>query len=139
MAVSFFDDKAHPPSDADLAKALGKSLRLWNRAKVLVHDAAGDVAEEWGYASKSTGWGFRLKQGKRVLLYMTPCDGHFLASTALGEKAVARAVELEVPPGLTTLIESAPKYAEGRGIRFPVKGEADLALLKHLIQLKTSV
>jgi hypothetical protein len=32
---------------------------------------------EWGFTSKSTGWGLRLKTEKRTVLYMTPCKGYF--------------------------------------------------------------
>jgi hypothetical protein len=32
---------------------------------------------EWGYASKATASGLRLKHKEPVILYMTPCEGYF--------------------------------------------------------------
>jgi hypothetical protein len=133
MALSHFTDKSHRPSEGDLGSALGPSWPLWREIQRLVAAQVPRVAEEWGY---TTGWSLRLKQGKRVILYMTPCEGHFLASTALGEKAVAAARERRVPKAFLTLLDDAPRYAEGRGIRLAVRRASDVRLVGHLITLK---
>ena len=92
MALSAFDDKARQPDDADLARTLKRSFALWNELKTLIAARFTPLSCEWGYAGKAYGWGLRLKHKKRTVLYMTPGEGHFLASFALGEKAVRRLI-----------------------------------------------
>jgi hypothetical protein len=136
LALSAFDDKAHSPAEADLAAVLGKSYPHWNELRRLIARRFPPLDEDWGYSSKSTGWGLRLKQAKRAVLYMTPCAGHFLASFALGEKAVKAAREAGLPPTILEAIESAPRYAEGRGVRLVVKNARDVRSIEKLAMVK---
>jgi hypothetical protein len=92
------------------------------------------MAEVWGYSSQSTGWGLRLKDGDRVILYLTPRRGEFLASLALGEKAVRSASDM--PRGLRRLLDAAPRYAEGRGVRIVVRKASDARWIPELVALK---
>jgi len=71
------------------------------------------VTEEWGFTSKKTGWGLRLKREERAILYMTPCEDHFLASFALGEKAVEAAHESDLPASAIEIIDNAPSMLKG--------------------------
>lgn len=136
MALSYFADKAVRPSEAALRAALGTSFPLWRQVEDLVTDAAPGVHKEWGYTSTTTGWGLRLKLGKRVLLYMTPGKSHFLTSLALGEKAVARAHQQRMPASVLKLLDDAPRYAEGRGIRLKVTKAQTVRQVAHLVALK---
>ena len=99
MALSVFDDKSRQPTEADLARALQGSFVLWNDLKKRIAARFAPLTYEWGFSSESTGWGLRLNHKKRIILYMTPCEGYFLASFALGEKAVQAALESPVPDG----------------------------------------
>lgn len=135
MALSAFDDKSKPPQTADLAAILGKSLIHWNALKEILASRF-SLTEEWGYTSKSTGWGLRLRTEKRVVVYMTPCRGYFLASFALGEKAVAAARESGLPDSVLEIIDSAKKYAEGRGVRIEVRSSKDVRNVAKLAVAK---
>ena len=88
MALSAFDNKSRVPQDADLAATLGGTSVFWNELKRLIASRCTPLSIEWGFTSEKTGWGLRLKREKRTILYMTPCKGYFMASFALGEKAV---------------------------------------------------
>ncbi len=136
MALSIFDDKAHPPQEADLKQALGKTYKLWCTLRDHVVKEYAPISPEWGYASKSTGWGLRLKGEKRAVLYMTPCKGYFLASFALGEKAVAAAHASNLPDSVLDVIDKSPKYAEGRGVRLEVRTAKDVESIKKLAVIK---
>ena len=59
---------------------------------------------EWGFAGNNAGWGLRLRRPARTVLYMTPCKGYFLASFALGEKAVKAAHDSDLPPSILEII-----------------------------------
>ena len=77
-----------------------------------------------------------MKQKKRTVLYMTPCERYFLASFALGEKAVQAAHQSDLPDSVLNIIDSARKYAEGRGVRLEVRSKKDLENVKELAAIK---
>jgi hypothetical protein len=136
MALSAFDDKARPPRDDDLAAMLGEAYTHWNELKKRIDSTFGPLSMEWGFASKSTGWGLRLKTEKRTVLYMTPCKGYFLASFALGEKAVKAAHGSDLPVSVLEVIDGAKKYAEGRGVRLEVRSPGDVQNVEKLADIK---
>jgi hypothetical protein len=136
MALSVFDDKASPPTDRALGRMLGRTNGLWTRLRSDLQDAHGPLDEEWSFAGKNYGWSFRLKQRKRSVVYMTPCRGYFLASFALGEKACRAAHEAGVPSSILAIVDSAPKYAEGRGVRIPVRNQSDVTGVEQLAAVK---
>ena len=136
MALSAFDDKSNQPTPDELAQVLGKSHSLWNELQKEVCSLFSPALVEWGYASKSTGWGMRIKTEKRVIIYMTPCRGYFLASFALGEKAVRAAHDAKLPAKILSAIDAAPKYAEGRGVRIEVRTKSDVKAIAKLAAIK---
>ncbi len=122
VPLSFFHVKNIPPSDDALRSALAGAAGLWRE---LIEQLAVDIAPlafVWRFTTKSTGWSLRVKRGERNILYLTPCEGHFLVSIGLGERAAAAARKSELREAIVPLIDAAPKYAEGRGIRFEVHG-----------------
>jgi Protein of unknown function (DUF3788) len=135
MAISAFDDKSKQPKDEDLKACLGASYPQWVELKTCISSQYA-ASPEWGFASKSTGWGLRLKTEKRAVLYMTPCKGYFLASFALGEKAVNAAHESDLPASVLEVIDSARKYAEGRGVRLEVRTAEDVRNIEKLAVIK---
>jgi hypothetical protein len=136
VAISAFDDKTRPPHEDELAAVLGKKFSLWTDLQSRVKTRFAPLSIDWGYASKSTGWGLRLKQEKRTVLYMTPCQGYFLASFALGEKAVKAAHESKLPAEVLEVIDNAPRYAEGRGVRFEVRTAKDMRNVEKIAIIK---
>ena len=137
MPLSAFEDKAAPPTPKTLATALGRSAPLWDRLQANLQAQHGPLSEEWNFG-KSFGWSFRLKQPKRVFVYMTPCKGHFLTSFVLGEKACAAAHAAKLPAPVLEQIDAAPRYAEGRGVRFQVRTKADAAAMEALAAIKAT-
>jgi hypothetical protein len=135
MALSFFTDKEHRPTEEDLASCLGSAATLWSEIRKAVAARVQKLVVKWGYTTASTGWGLRLCDGKRVIVYLTPRKDSFLASLALGEKAL-RAGASRLPGAARRLAEAAPRYAEGRGIRILVKKAADLRTVAALVALK---
>lgn len=138
MALSAFDDKAAPPTDQTLQETLGRASRLWDQLTDRLQAAYGPLRKEWNFSGKAYGWSFRLHQPKRALVYMTPCRGYFLASFALGEKACLAAHAMRLPSPVLDLIDSAPKYAEGRGVRIRVQSRRDLESVAKLAAIKVA-
>jgi hypothetical protein len=69
---------------------------------------------------------------------MTPREGHFLASFALGEKAVKAAHEDDLPFSVLQIIDNAKRYAEGRGVRLEVRNGTDVRNVEKLATIKMS-
>lgn len=138
MGLSAFADKAHQPTDTDLRPVLGKAYTAWVRLIELVSDRIEPISQVWGFTSTSIGWGLRLKRNDRVILYMTPREGSFLVSFALGGKAVAAARAHKLPSAVLKAIESAPKYAEGRGVRIEVWRTGEVSALATLAEIKNA-
>lgn len=136
MALSFFDDKSVPPSDGALQTALGATTGLWGELIRRIALRFPPLEEVWGYSSKSSGWGLRLKHRERTVLYMTPCKDYFLASFALGEKAVKAAQDSRLPRAVLNVIDRAPRYAEGRGVRLEIRKTRDLAAVETIAVAK---
>ncbi len=138
MALSAFDDESRPPEDADLARALKSSFAFWKDLKKRIASRFTPLSFEWGFTSKTTGWGMRLKHKERIILYMTPCEGYFLASFALGEKAIKAAYDSDLPTSILKVIEGAKKYAEGTGVRLEVRTAKDVRNVETLALIKMS-
>lgn len=136
MALSAFNDKSGSPRPKELKETLGRSSALWDQLREQLASEYEPVIEKWMMSSEKWGWSLQLKRKKRTILYMTPCKKHFLVGFVLGEKAVKAAHESELPDRVLTLIDKAPKYAEGRGFRIEVRTKKDLEATRHLAAIK---
>jgi hypothetical protein len=133
VPLSAFDDKARSPTDDQLRSVLGKAYAPWTSLLALVAERIEPVTELWKF---STGWSLRVVHKDRVIMYMTPQQNQFLVSFALGEKAVAAAHTARLSASVLALIDAAPRYAEGRGFRMPVRNSSQLTALARLAQIK---
>jgi hypothetical protein len=136
MALSRFDDEAGPPVARELADALGHASPLWDELLRHVSEKYPPVTEVWNHGGDKFGWSLRLKRRERILLYMTPQLGQFLLGVVLGEPAAERAHDELLPDTVLELIDGAPRYGEGRGIRLPIRTEDDLETAMTLAALK---
>lgn len=136
MALSVFDDRKVPPTERALQKALGKSWAAWAVLRDALARECAPLQEEWSFAGAKYGWSLRLKRRQRAIVYLTPCAGHFLASFALGEKACAAARGEKLPARVLQVIDAAPRYAEGRGVRIPVRTQKEAEAIRQLAAIK---
>jgi len=136
MALSVLDDKSRVPDDGMLADVLGKSKGLWDAILAHLAKEYPGVQNEWGFPGAKYGWSLRPKLKKRTILYLTPGTGCFLASFALGEKAVAATEESTLPEEVLAAIRSAKQYVEGRGVRIEVKSRTNVETVKKLVEIK---
>jgi hypothetical protein len=136
MALSVFDDKESEPQEEELWRALGRSSRSWQSLTNWLADRYRPLEDEWVFYAKKWGWSLRLRHKKRTVLYLTPCNKHFLVGFVLGEKAVAEALEMKLPESLAQQIETARRYVEGRAIRLEVRQKKDLEAIEQLARAK---
>ena len=131
---SIFTDKANVPNDTDLQNALGETYDLWQILADYVHEKYSAAFDEWNYMGG--GWNFRVKDKKRVVVYLLPRDGFFKVALVFGQKATNIVMQSEVSEDIKTELEAAKAYAEGRGIRIEVKNHEIVSDIKVLIDIK---
>ncbi len=131
-----FIGKASPPTEAELAAALGPAKDLWEELISALESQQLVEVREWNSYSPKAGWALRLKHGKRAIVYLSPCRGCFLASFALGDRANAAARESGLPKPVITLIDQAKRYAEGTAVRIEVKRPKDVRIVTKLAGIK---
>ena len=136
--TSVFTDKNLKPTDKDLCNKLGAKYELWNRIYNMVFSKYPGGLAEWNYPGKNYGWGFRIKDKKRAIIYLLPRDQYFKVAFVFGDKAVKEIMESKVSDEIKLSISEATKYAEGRGIRIDVKDDSILFDIERLIDIKLS-
>ena len=128
MALPTREACGPPPGGRDLAKTLGRTHALWTRLHAEIADAFGPLEEKWSFSKQ--------RRKKRTVLYLIVQPGHFLAAFALGEKACAAARASGLPDSWLEAIDSAPRYAEGRGVWLEIRRPRDVANAARLAALK---
>jgi len=132
---AFVGQKARP-TEEQIAMALGASADAW---KQLAEDMAkehGVDLQEWKSYSGKYGWSLKLKQKKRTIVHLSPGAGCFLAGVILGDRAVKAARRWKLPKSVVKMIDEAPRYPEGTGVRVLVKGLRDLGAIHKLVEVK---
>ncbi|HWQ80831.1 MAG TPA: DUF3788 family protein [Ignavibacteria bacterium] len=138
MDISIFSEKEKQPTDSALKKALGKNYELWKKLEDYTILKYSNAVKEWAFPGAKYGWSFRIKDRKRVIIYLLPRDGYFKAAFNFGQKAYEEILASDVADEIKKELESARAYAEGRGIRIDVKRHAAIKDIQKLIVIKLS-
>lgn len=120
MALSIFGDKSSPPTPETVMQVLAERFNDWQNIIDFVLKNHPKAEEVWNFAGKSFGWSLRIKDSKRVIVYLTPGNKLFLVSLVFGKKATEEAYESNLSPQVISIIENAKVYAEGRGFRIEI-------------------
>ena len=136
MSLSVFAEKSGPPDATALAAVLRAAAPLWAELVAHIEAAHPPIEARWNFSGAKFGWSLRLVRRDRIVLYLIPQADGFLAGVVLGERAAAAARDAGLPETVLALLDAAPRYAEGRGIRVPVAGRADVAAIERLAALK---
>lgn len=137
MDTSIFVNKEKSPSEADLKKALYNNYKTWVSIKDYVFNNCTGTFDDWNFSK--FGWNYRIRDKKRAIIYMMPCNKYFKASFVLGEKATKEILLCNISPEIKKIISSAKVYAEGRGVRLNVKNKNILKDILQIINIKISV
>ena len=135
---SVFTEKATIPTEKDLEIALGVTYEIWQHLSDFTKKKYPDAIEEWNFSSEKFGWSFRLKDKKRVLIYLLPRDQYFKAAFVFGDKATDAILESTIVDSIKNEIKAAKKYAEGRGMRIDIKDQMLVADIEKLIAIKVA-
>jgi len=136
MLVNAFIGKTNSPTEDELAAELGPAKPVWDRLLQELADEQDLVIREWNSYSRKAGWSLRLKRGDRNIVYLSPGHGMFMASFALGDKAVAAARQSKLPKHILEIIDAAKRYAEGTAVRLDIGQSDNIAPVKKLVAIK---
>jgi hypothetical protein len=130
-----FIGKTTQPTAEEVIAVLGPTAAVW---KELIDWFAEQkiVDQEWKSYSPKAGWSVRLKVKKRNIIYFAPCKGCFRVAFIFGDKAVAAARQANLSKSTLKLLDEAPRYPEGTGLRLTVKSSKDLAAIRKLALIK---
>lgn len=124
------------PTTAEIASALGATTSTWDRLISRMAEERDVADQEWKSTSPKYGWSLLLKRKKRTIVYLGPCAGCFRVSFVRGDRAVAAARQACLPASILKLLDEAPRYAEGTGLRIIVKSPRDLPAIQKLVEIK---
>ena len=136
MEANAFIGKTMKPTEAELAVALGPAKAVWDLFIAGLAEENGVDVQEWSSSSPKAGWSLRLKHKKRTIVWLAPCQGCFRVAFILGDKAMKAARECAFPKRVVKILDEAPKYPEGTGVRIAVREAGDIAVLKKLAAIK---
>lgn len=131
-----FVGKTTRPSDSDLEKVLGLAKPLWDQLVAELASEHDVTNREWKSYSPKTGWSLRLMRGKRTIVWLAPAAGAFQVLFILGDKALTAIRQTAVPARVLRMLDEAPRYPEGTGLRFEIKTADDIAAVKTLAAIK---
>lgn len=136
MTLSIFNDKSIVPFESSVIRELDNTYKLWEDIIKFVYERFPKAAEEWKYPGKNYGWSFRLKDKKRIIIYMTPQKGYFITALVFGDNAYREILKSEVSEDIKENLRKAKVYIEGRGIRIEVYDIKPVNDIKRLIEIK---
>ena len=131
-----FVGKTHQPTPAEIAAALGPTATIWNDLVAWFATELGVPDQEWKSSSPKYGWTLLLCFKKRRIVYLVPCAGCFRAAFILGDRAVAAARDAGLSKPALKILDEAPHYAEGTGLRLVVKTAKDVPAVRKFAQIK---
>lgn len=123
------------PTGREVLSVLGDSADIWEEFVAWLA-AKGVNGQQWKSSSPKYGWSLRLSVKKRNIVYLSPCEGCFQVSFALGDRAVAAALASDLPKNIIDEIRGARRYAEGTGVRLLVKRPDDVPAIRKLALIK---
>jgi len=134
MDKSIFTEKSMKPTEKDLDRELGEYYNPWIDLKNYVYIKYPGATDEWSFSS--FGWSYRIRDKKRVIIYMMPLNKYFKVSFVFGKKAVKDALTSNINDTIKDIIKSAKVYGEGTGFRIEVKNKKLIPDIKKLIDIK---
>ena len=124
-------DGSHAPTDDELRALLGRRFPLYQAVLTLA-----PVRPEWRFYGPRYGWSLKLFEKKRNLCFVGVDKGELSVAFILGEKALARALDADLPEPLADKVRHARKYPEGYGVTLSVSKKADLKSVQELLEIK---
>lgn len=136
METSIFMDLTKTPKSIDLVIPLAKTFDIWTEIRRFVFEKYPAAVEEWHVSVKKYGWGFRIKDKKRAIIYLSPREGFFRVTMVFGQKATDQILASDISQQIKEELMDSKVYMEGRVISLEVLDDTHLYDIKKLILIK---
>ena len=136
MDTSIFMDLSKKPETADLEIPLGNTYPIWIEIRDFVLEKYPAAVEEWHISVKKYGWGFRIKDKKRAIIYLSPREGFFLVAMVFGQKATDQILNSDISAGIKEELMNSKVYMEGRVVRLAINDRSLINDIKKLVEIK---
>jgi hypothetical protein len=136
MPANAFIGKTEQPTDGELSAALGPAKATWDQLLADLAAELGVNVHEWKCHSVKWGWSLRVKRKARTIVWLSPSEDCFTVLFILGGKATSAVRQTRLPQRIVKVLNDAPKYPEGTGVRLEVKSAKDLGTLMKLAIIK---
>lgn len=136
MSIGLFIEKACPPSEVEISKALGPKLQSWNELSRWLAQTLRAQRELRYMYGKKYGWALRFQIRGKLLCALYPTQSGFTAQVILNQSALEQVTQFKLSNNVKQAIDRAHLYAEGKWLFIPVQSELDSATVKRLLMLK---
>ena len=136
METSIFMDLTKTPETADLEIPLGNTFLIWKEIRDYVLEKYPAAIEDWAVIVKKYGWGFRIKDKKRAIIYLSPRMGFFHVAMVFGQKATDQILNSDISANIKEELINSKVYVEGRVIRLEVHDGTFVNDIKKLVEIK---
>jgi hypothetical protein len=130
-----FTNRSEPPTDLQLAGALGAKRALWDTLLDFVDRHHGSPPE-LVYAGRNAGWSLRFRKNGRALLSMMPGAESFTVVVVLNEAQTADALKLPIGKRILDQLRQAPVDPDGRWLLIPVSSAKTVKDIEALLAVK---
>ena len=131
---SVFCDKGNTPCEVDLKLALADTFILWQQIENFTLLHCPSTKAGWCFSGTKYGWGYRIIDANRVLVYLLPRSGYFKVGPVFGKKALTVIQNSKVADSIKQELSITKAFAEGTGIRLNI---TDASLLSDILLLIT--
>lgn len=136
--ASIFLDKEPEPTQEQVLQVLGGKRALWEQITAFMEEQY-QLAGEWKYFGKNSGWDMWFRKAGRTLVQLTPQSGKFTALVVLGGAEQAKANELKLGKHVRKIYDAARPLHDGRWLFIPVTTARDVKDIFQLVQIKRPI
>ncbi|WP_161971689.1 DUF3788 family protein [Flavobacterium silvisoli] len=133
---SIFAHKDQIPNQNQLKDALAGTYEYWQTFVAHTQKLSPKATQTWHYSGDLYGWSFRIKDNKRILIYLLPRDQFFKIGMVFGPNATHQIMTSTISETIKKELQAAKAHAEGRGIRIAITEPTFIQDVLTLIDIK---
>ena len=135
MAVGYFTDKNHKPTEEELHSALGAAWTQWESLLSFIAEKL-MIPAELSFGGKYYGWNLWYRKSGESLVSLYPQQGCFVAQVVLGKNQVEKALSLELGENVGGALRNTPQLHDGRWMFITALSDRDVADIQQLLTVK---
>lgn len=133
---SIFTDKQEQPTGEELQIFLGATFPYWLELTAYTKSSLPQAAGGWNFAGVNFGWGFRISDSRRVIIYLYPRAMFFTVTMVFNAAAQEAIMASNVADSIKAALQAAEDQPEGRSISLEVRNAEVAEDVKKLVGIK---